>query len=71
MRRLRNIVNKTRRDRIRNQNVRDRMNDRKREWDSYISGTDDNRPVKVVRSEKPRGRRSVGRLMKRWKDSIV
>ena len=76
---LRKIVHKSRRDKIRNEDIRKELNvqaindwvDRRRfEWNQHISRMTSNRIVRVARDNLPvDGRRSPGRPKKRWKDS--
>ena len=76
---LRKIVHKSRRDKIRNEDIRRQLNfqeindwvDRRRfEWNRHISRMTSDRIVRVARDNLPvDGRTSPGRPRKRWKDS--
>lgn len=79
MRVLRKIANKTLRDRERNEHIRlickiepvsEWVLSRRREWDAHVDRMRDDRIVKIVRDNRPAGRRAVGRPRTRWKDSI-
>ena len=79
MKTLRRIMNKTRLDKIRNrdirekceiQNIGDWVQRRRIEWNAHISRTNEDRIVRRVRDNEPIGRRSRGRPMKRWSDAL-
>lgn len=79
MKTLRKIINKTRRDRVRNEEVRricdikpitDWVDHRRTEWDKHISRMEQDRIVRMARDKSPQGRRSIGRPQRRWKDSV-
>ena len=42
----------------------------RREWDEHVTKIDDRRLVKISRGNIPAGRRSPGRLKRRWSDLI-
>ncbi|XP_060530090.1 uncharacterized protein LOC132704215 [Cylas formicarius] len=75
---LRTIVGKTRRDRVRNTDVREQYGiqdivrwrrQRKRQWYNHVRRMDDNRLPRIVLENNPPGPRPPGRPPKRWKDS--
>lgn len=75
---LRAIVSKTRFDRVRNQDVRKECNitdvetfitTRKREWSSHVDRADNTRLIKAAKTLRPRGKREVGRPLKRWNET--
>ncbi|KAJ4431729.1 hypothetical protein ANN_20331 [Periplaneta americana] len=75
---LRAIVSKTRFDRVRNQDVRKECNiidvgtfitTRKREWSSHVDRTDSTGLIKAAKNLRPRGKREVGRPLKRWNET--
>jgi hypothetical protein len=83
---LRKIVDKTKIDRIRVQQIREscgiqlinesverrrRRRRRRREWDQHITIMDAERLVKISRDSIPAGRRSPGRPKRRWSDLII
>ncbi|XP_045479803.1 uncharacterized protein LOC123684554 [Harmonia axyridis] len=77
---LRNIVGKTRRDRIRNSAIREEcgvvdigkfVRKRRREWNDHVGRAGYERLIKIARDRKPTGRRDVGRPRKRWLESWV
>ena len=79
MKTLRRIMNKTRLDKIRNrdirekceiQNIGDWVQRRRIEWNAHISRMNEDRIVRRVRDNVPIGRRSRGRPMKRWSDAL-
>ena len=43
---------------------------RKVEWNEHIDRMEEQRIVKVARDSAPKGKRSVGWPMKRWKDNL-
>jgi predicted GTPase len=76
---LRNIIGRTRRDRISNeiirqtcniQNIADWITRRSHEWNEHITRMNLQRIVRQARDNHPRTRRSVGRPKKRWKDNL-
>ncbi|KYQ46837.1 hypothetical protein ALC60_14128, partial [Trachymyrmex zeteki] len=75
---LRSTVGKTRRDRVRNDNIRQQCNiqdivrwgrERRRNWNQHISRMNRDRLVKIARDGKPKGSRLPGRPPKRCRDS--
>ncbi|XP_019765819.1 uncharacterized protein LOC109541398 [Dendroctonus ponderosae] len=75
---LRTIVGKTRRDRVRNTDIREQCGvqdvvrwgrQRKRQWCSHVKRMDKNSLPRIVLEGKPVGTRPAGRPPKRWKDS--
>jgi hypothetical protein len=44
---------------------------RRREWDQHVTRMDAERLVKISRGNIPFGRRSPGRLKRRWSDLII
>ncbi|XP_056635502.1 uncharacterized protein LOC130444404 [Diorhabda sublineata] len=78
MKTLRTIVGKTRRDRVRNTDVKEQygMQDivrwgrqRKRQWYNHVRRMDENRLPRIILENNPPGSRPPGRPPKRWKDS--
>lgn len=78
MKTLRTIVGKTRRDRVRNTDVREQCGiqdivrwgrQRKRQWYNHVRRMDENRLPRLVLENNPPGSRPPGRPPKRWKDS--
>ncbi|XP_056635444.1 uncharacterized protein LOC130444373 [Diorhabda sublineata] len=74
MKTLRTIVGKTRRDTVRNTDVKEQCGiqdivrwgrQRKRQWYNHVRRMDENRLPRIV----PLGSRPPGRPPKRWKDS--
>jgi hypothetical protein len=70
---LRKIVGKTRLDHVRNQDVRELcgiqpigqwVNEGKEEWNSHISRMTEDRTVRVVRENSPKGKRKPERTRK-------
>jgi hypothetical protein len=79
MKTLRRIINKTKRDRMRNGRIRESceirnitswVQRRRIEWSEHISRMADDRLVRKVRDGIPEGKRSRGRPMKRWRDAL-
>ena len=79
MRTLRTIANKTIRDRIRSEKIREELKidqitewikNRKDEWNEHVSRMDDSRLVKIARDRKPIGTRSIGHPRRRWRDNL-
>jgi hypothetical protein len=79
MKTLRRITNKTKRDRMRNdriresceiQNITSWVQRRITEWNEHISRMADDRLVKEVRDGIPEEKRNRGRPMKRWRDVL-
>ncbi|XP_044760224.1 uncharacterized protein LOC123317680 [Coccinella septempunctata] len=77
MKTLRTIVGKTKRDRVRNTDIREQCGiqdivrwgrQRKRQWYNHVRRMDENRLPRIV-LENPPGSRPPGRPPKRWKDS--
>ena len=78
---LRTIVGKTRRDRIRNVDVRKECcqiqdivkfaKKRRKEWNEHITRANDDSLIKIARDCKPEGKRYPGRPRKRWLQSWV
>ena len=77
---LRTITGRTRRDRVRNSEIRRqcaiedviRFNKRrKKEWNNHITRAEDNRLIKIVRDSIPNGKRNPGRPLKRWAESWI
>ena len=75
---LRKIVGKTRRDRVRNENIRQQLEiekigewveRRRNEWNAHISRMATDRLVRTARDNIPDGKRSPGRPRKRWRNS--
>lgn len=76
---LRKIMEKTRRDKIRSEDIRRQLNiqaigdwvDRRRsEWNDHVSRMTSDRIARIARDNLPAdGKRSPGRPKKRWKDS--
>lgn len=75
---LRTIVGKTRRDRVRNTEVREQCEvqdvvrwgrQRRRQWHDHVRRMDENRLPKIALVGRPAGKRPLGRPPKRWKDS--
>ena len=72
MKLLRKVVDRTKIDRIRSQQIRESCGiqlinewvERRREWDQYVIRTDAERLVKISRDNIPVGRRSPGRPKK-------
>ena len=73
------IINKTRRDRMRNesiwetcgiQNITSWVQRRRTEWSMHISRMAGDRLVRKVHDGIPEGKRSRGRPMKRWRDAL-
>ncbi|KAJ9584032.1 hypothetical protein L9F63_021624 [Diploptera punctata] len=63
------IVNKTRLDRLRNQDVREKCNiidvetfiiTRKREWNAHVDRTDDTRLIEAAKNLRPGGKKING-----------
>ena len=78
MKNLRTIMGKTRRDRIRNTNIRQQCGiqdvvrwgrQRKRQWFAHVKRMEENRLPRIALEGKPMGKRQPGRPPKRWKDS--
>ncbi|XP_057653819.1 uncharacterized protein LOC130892419 [Diorhabda carinulata] len=78
MKTLRTIVGKTRRDRVRNTDVKEQCGiqdivrwgrQRKRQWYNHVRRMDENRFPRIVLENDPPGSRPPQRLPKRWKDS--
>lgn len=76
---LRSIIGKTRRDGVRNKEVRDQceiidinkfVKGRKKEWNNHVTRLRDDRITKIARDMKPLGRRGIGRPQQRWKDGL-
>ena len=79
MKTLRAIVKKTRRDRIRNEKIREevgvssmlrKIDAAQLRWLGHLERMDEGRITKKRWKWTPRGRRPVGRPRKRWKDAI-
>ena len=79
MRSLRTIINKTRRDRVRNDNVRrtvgvapmiNKIEKGQLRWLGHLMRMNENRIAKKRWNWAPNGRRSRGRPRKRWKDGV-
>ena len=79
MKTLRRIINKTRRDRMRNESIRETcgiqnitswVQRRRTEWSMHISRVAEDRLVRKVHDGIPEGNRSRGRPMKRWRDAL-
>ena len=79
MKTLRRIINKTRRDRMRNESIRETcgiqnitswVQRRRTEWSMHISRMAEDRLVRKVHDGIPEGKRSRGRPMKRWRDAL-
>lgn len=77
---LRAIVGVTRRDRVRNKDIREEckvrdvvrfVRGRRREWNDHIQRANDERLIRIVRDQRPLGRRDAGRPMKRWMESWI
>ena len=77
---LRNIVGKTKIDRIRSQQMREScdfqpinewVERRRREWDEHVTRMDAERLVKISRDNIPSRRRSPGRPKRRWSGIIL
>ena len=77
---LRAIVGKTRLDRVRNSTVREQcgvqdvskfVKVRRKAWNEHVSRAGDTRLIKIVRDNKPEGKRYPGRPLKRWAQSWV
>ena len=80
MRTLRTIVNKTIRDRIRSEKIRDELKmypiteqirNRKGEWNEHVSCMDDSRLVKIAGDRIPIATRSINRPRRRWRQNLV
>ncbi|XP_056637716.1 uncharacterized protein LOC130445851 [Diorhabda sublineata] len=78
MKTLRTIVGKTRRDRVRNTDVKEQCGiqdivrwgrQRKRQGYNHVRRMDETRLPRIVLENDPPGSRPPGRLPKRWKDS--
>ncbi|XP_056633386.1 uncharacterized protein LOC130442984 [Diorhabda sublineata] len=78
MKTLRSIVEKTRRDRVRNTDVKEQCGiqdivrwgrQRKRQWYNHVRRMDENRLPRIVLENNPPSSRPPGRPPKRWKDS--
>ncbi|XP_056639353.1 uncharacterized protein LOC130446869 [Diorhabda sublineata] len=78
MKTLRTIVDKTRRDRVRNTDIKEQCgiqdtvrwgNQRKRQWYNHVRRMDENRLPRIVLVNNPLGSRPPGRPPKRWKVS--
>ena len=78
MKTLRTIVGKTRRDRVRNTNIREQCKiqdivrwgrQRKRMWYNHVRRMNENRLPKIALENNPPGSRPPGRPPKRWRDS--
>ncbi|KAJ4440659.1 hypothetical protein ANN_08806 [Periplaneta americana] len=72
---LRSIIGETRRDSVRNKEVRDQceiidinkfVKGRKKEWNNHVRRRRDDRIAKIARDMKPLGRRGIGRPQQRW-----
>ena len=79
MKTLRRIINRTRRDRMRNESIRETrgiqnitswVQRRRTEWSMRVSRTAEDRLVREVHDGIPEGKRSRGRPMKRWRDAL-
>ena len=76
---LRQIVGKTKIDRIRSQQIRESCGiqpinewvERRRQLDEHVTRMDSERLVKISRDNIPVGRRSPGRPKRRWSDLII
>lgn len=75
---LRSILGKTRRDRVRNDVIRDKCQvkdvvrwgrQRKREWHEHVERMTEDRLPRIAFQSRPAGDRPPGRPPKRWKDS--
>ena len=79
MKLLRKIVDNTKIDGIRSQQIREfgsiqPINEwvgRRREWDEHVTRMDAEGLVKISRDNIPVGRRSPGRPKRRWSDLII
>ncbi|XP_030763151.1 uncharacterized protein LOC115887795 [Sitophilus oryzae] len=78
MKTLRTIMGKTRRDRIKNTDIREQCEVQdivrwgrqiKRGWYAHVRRMDERRPPRIALEGKPTGKREPGRPPKRWKDS--
>ena len=78
MRNLRTIIGKTRRDRIRNTDIRQQCGiqdvirwgrQRKRQWYAHVKRMEESRLPRIALEGKPAGKRLPGRPPQRWKDS--
>lgn len=78
MKTLRTIMGKTRRDRIKNTDIREQCEvqdivrwgrQRKRGWYAHVRRMDERRLPRIALEGKPTGKREPGRPPKRWKDS--
>jgi hypothetical protein len=76
---LSKIVDKTEKDRIRSQQIREScgiqpINEsveiRRRDWDEHVTRMDDERLVKISRDNIPSGRRFPRRQKRKWSDLI-
>ena len=45
------------------------VRDRRKGWNEHVSRADENRLIKIVRDNIPKGRRDPGRQQKRWAQS--
>jgi hypothetical protein len=75
---LRKVVGKTKSDDVRSQDLREQcgiqpieewVNNRKGEWNNHISRMTEDRFVKFVRDNSPKGKRRTGRPRKRWSET--
>ncbi|KAJ4440338.1 hypothetical protein ANN_08477 [Periplaneta americana] len=76
---LRKVMQKTRRDKVRSDEIRmqlniqpigDWVNRRRKEWNHHVSRMAPDRIVRIARDNLPAdGKRAPGRPKKRWKDS--
>ena len=80
MKPLRTIVKKTRRDHIRNEDIRrmvgvipmlNKIEKRQLQWLGHVERMDEERIAKKRWNWTPEGRRSRGRPRKRWKDAVA
>ena len=79
MKTLRRIINKTRKERMRNESIRETcgiqnitswVQRRRIEWSMRISRMAEDRLVRKVHDGIPEGKRSRGQPMKRWREAL-
>lgn len=79
MKTLRKIVGITRRDHIRNDQIREQCKIqpirewtqiRRQQWNEHVSRMEEDRIARIARDNYPSGRRSPGRPLSRWRDTL-